>query len=196
MPLPFRITVCGIDELTGHCEAGISHVLSILDPGHPEPSAFGAFGEHVKLELRFNDIIEETPGMLRPSQMHVDELLGFGRTLPAEQDAHLLVHCHAGISRSSASMVLLLAQAMPDRPAEAVFAEVLRIRPNIWPNLHILELGDAALKRGGTLPEAASAVYRMQLDRRPELAEYYGTSGRGREVAAGLRARSAGFGTR
>ena len=184
--LPFRITVCGIDELAGHREAGVSHVLSILDPGHPEPSAFGTFGEHVRLELRFNDIIEETPGMLRPSPLHVEQLLGFGRTLPAEADAHLLVHCHAGISRSSASMALLLAQAMPDCPGTEIFAEVLRIRPGIWPNLRILELGDAILDRRGALTTAAAGVYRTQLGRRPELAELYGAGGRGREVAAAM----------
>jgi hypothetical protein len=38
----FRITVCGIEELPGHCEAGVSHVLSILDPGSPLPPACGA----------------------------------------------------------------------------------------------------------------------------------------------------------
>ena len=29
---PFKIRVCGIDELAGHCDAGVSHILSILDP--------------------------------------------------------------------------------------------------------------------------------------------------------------------
>ncbi|HET8995366.1 MAG TPA: protein-tyrosine-phosphatase [Acetobacteraceae bacterium] len=185
MRLPFRITVCGIDELSGHCEAGVSHVLSILDPGHPEPSAFGSFGEHVRLELRFNDIIEEAPDMQMPSRLHVEQLLAFGRTLPTEAQAHLLVHCHAGISRSSASMTLLLAQAMPDCPAAAIFDEVLRIRPIIWPNLRILELGDAALRRDGALIEAAAGLYGRQLERRPELSELYRGNGRGREVQMG-----------
>ena len=49
---PFKIRVCGIDELAGHCDAGVSHVLSILDPDWPVPEAFRAFGEHAKLELR------------------------------------------------------------------------------------------------------------------------------------------------
>ena len=188
MRLPFRITVCGIDELAGHCAAGVSHVLSILDPDHPEPSAFGTFGEHVRLELRFNDIIEATPGMLLPSQPHVEQLLGFGRTLPAEQDGHLLVHCHAGVSRSSASMALLLAQAMPEIPATDIFAEVLRIRPGIWPNLRIVELGDAMLDRDGAMIDAVTGIYRQQLERRPELAELYRDYGRGREVERAMQA--------
>ena len=43
----------------------MSHA-SILDPEHPEPEAFGRFGEHAKLELRFDDIIEPTPGKIVP----------------------------------------------------------------------------------------------------------------------------------
>jgi len=119
---PFIITVCGIEELAGHGGLGASHVLSILDPDHPVPEAFGAFGEHAKLELRFHDIVDPRPGEILPSLAHVDSILAFGRTLHPE-GASLLVHCHAGVSRSTASMALLIAQAMPDMPA----ADVLRI---------------------------------------------------------------------
>src|SRR5439155_24490663 len=34
---PFQITICGLDELACHCAGGVTHVLSILDPGWPEP---------------------------------------------------------------------------------------------------------------------------------------------------------------
>ena len=89
--------------------------------------------------------------MLPPTREHVRQLLAFGRGLTAEADAHLLVHCHAGVSRSSASMALLLAQAMPECPGPDLFREILRIRPEIWPNLRIIELGDHALGRDGAL---------------------------------------------
>jgi len=138
MQLPFGITVCGIDELTHHSAARVSHVLSILDPDWPVPEAFGSFGEHDRLEVRFHDVIEESPAAVAPGPAHVERLLAFGRGLTPE--AHLLVHCHAGVSRSSAAMALLIAQAMPALGAEAIFAEILRIRPQIWPNLRIVEL--------------------------------------------------------
>ena len=117
---PFRITVCGIEELSGHCDAKVSHVLSILDPEWPVPEVFGTFGEHAKLELRFHDIIDErNADMIAPREEDVAELLTFGRGLLDEPraDAHLLVHCHAGVSRSTASMALILAQTLPDVPA-------------------------------------------------------------------------------
>ena len=182
--VPFGISVCGIEELSGHCETGVSHVLSILDPEWPVPEAFGGFGEHAKLELRFHDVIEETPGRVAPERDDVEAILAFGRDLQGEPAAaaRLLVHCHAGVSRSTASMALLLAQARPSLPAERILQGVLGIRDKAWPNLRILELGDALLGRGGTLPAAAAALYRHQLRLRPHLAEVMRQAGRGREV--------------
>jgi predicted protein tyrosine phosphatase len=187
---PFKITVCGIEELGGHCEVGVSHVLSILDPEWPVPEVFGQYGEHEKLELRFHDVIEDMPGMVLPQEEHVEQLLAFGRDLLAEPrpSAHLLVHCHAGVSRSTASMSLILAQALPDRPAAAILSEVLRIRPQTWPNLRILEFGDRLLSRNGELARAAFSIYRHQLERRPHLAESMIQAGRWREVEAGRQA--------
>jgi predicted protein tyrosine phosphatase len=183
---PFNITVCGLDELTAHCETGASHVLSILDPDHPVPEAFGRFGEHEKLELRFHDVIEVDPGMDPPHEADVARLLAFGRGLIREpsQDAHLLVHCHAGISRSTASLALILAQALPNLSGHNIMLEVLRVRPKAWPNLRIIEIGDGVLGRDGAIVEAAVAVYRKQLEIRPHLAEFMTLGGRGREVTA------------
>jgi predicted protein tyrosine phosphatase len=184
---PFKITVCGIDELAGHRDGKVSHVLSILDPEWPVPEAFGAFGEHAKLELRFHDIIDEpNADMIAPRREHVAQLLSFGHGLSQEPqaDAHLLVHCHAGVSRSTASMALILAEALPDVAANRVLEEVLRIRPQAWPNLRIIELGDAQLNRRGELVAAAAGIYRTQLERRQYLVEQMRSGGRGREIEA------------
>jgi predicted protein tyrosine phosphatase len=185
--LPFKITICGIDELPAHGEVGVSHVLSILDPDWPVPDAFGSFGEHARLELRFHDVIEDAPGVIAPQPKHVAQLLALGRDLLAEPraDAHLLVHCHAGVSRSTASMILMIAQALPGAAASAVTQEILRIRPQAWPNLRIIEIGDAMLGRDGEIIEGVKGIYRVQLSRRPELAEAMTHGGRNREVVAG-----------
>ena len=184
---PFKITVCGIEELAGHCDANVSHVLSILDPEWPVPDAFGTFGEHAKLELRFHDVIDElNADMIAPQQEHVADLLTFACGLLKEPraDVHLLVHCHAGVSRSTASMALILALTLPDLAANQIFEEVLRIRPQAWPNLRILELGDTQLNRRGEFVAAAARIYRTQLDRRQYIIEQMRSNGRGREIEA------------
>jgi predicted protein tyrosine phosphatase len=182
--VPFKITVCGIDELGDHCAVGVSHVLSILDPGAAKLPVFGSFGEHERVELRFDDVIEDVPDLVAPNRRDVQAILAFGRGLNAEPSscAHLLVHCHAGISRSTAAMTLILAQARPDLSADAILSEVIRIRSKAWPNLRIIELGDALLGRNDEIVSALPSLYREQLRIRPHLEAYFRENGRGREV--------------
>lgn len=180
---PFRMTVCGLDELPGHCAAGVTHVLSILNPEMPAPSAPG---DYQRVELRFHDVIAPAPHVHPPSLEHVRGILGFGRDLLAapRAGAHLVVHCHAGVSRSTAAMLLILAQAEPARPAGDLAAELLLIRAKAWPNLRIVEFGDQMLGLDGALIKAAAAIYRRQLEQRQYLAEIMIANGRGREIAA------------
>jgi predicted protein tyrosine phosphatase len=185
---PFMITVCGLEELAGHADRKVSHVLSILDPDQPEPEAFGAYGEHARLELKFHDIIEETPGFQAPQPDDVRKILDFGRDIlrDPENVRHLLVHCHMGISRSTASMALLLAQAQPKLPASDILAQVVHIREKAWPNLRILAFGEEQLGRQGEFTAAVGDVYRVQLERRPQIKDFFVDAGRAREIDVAL----------
>ena len=182
----FRVTICGIPELDEHSAAGVTHVLSILDPDYPDPASFAAFPPHRRLALRFHDIIEPAPGRSAPAREDVERLLLFGRELDEPAGSHLLVHCHAGVSRSTAAAALILAQAHPDLPAGEALDAVARIRPRAWPNLRILEFGDALLGRNGEIVAAAGAIYRRVLDREPYMGEAMIEGGRSREVLAAL----------
>jgi predicted protein tyrosine phosphatase len=179
---PFQLTICGIDELACHCAAGVTHVLSILDPDSPEPEPLSIFEVHRRLRLRFHDVIESQPGWIAPERWDVELLLTFARDLGAS-GTHLLIHCHAGVSRSTAAATLVLAQRCPEQPAEEVLTEVVRLRPRAWPNLRILELGDDILGRNGEIVAAARAHYRRAIAREPWLADAMIEGGRGREVA-------------
>jgi len=101
--VPFQVTICGIDELAGHCAGGVTHILSILDPGWPEPEPLNIFDLDRRLKLRFHDVIEPHPGWIAPERWDVELLLAFGRDLVALRETHLLIHCHAGVSRSTAA---------------------------------------------------------------------------------------------
>jgi predicted protein tyrosine phosphatase len=184
---PFRLTICGIPELDEHCAAGVTHVLSILAPEMADPEAFATFAPHRRLTLRFHDIIEPLPDRLAPARADVERLLAFGRELTDTPESHLLIHCQAGVSRSTAAAALVLAQARPDRPARDALEAVAQLRPRAWPNLRILEFGDELLGRNGEIVAAAAALYRRVLDRDPEWQEAMIDGGRSREVLAALR---------
>ncbi|HEX5317657.1 MAG TPA: hypothetical protein VFW46_00780 [Stellaceae bacterium] len=109
---PFTLSICGIGELGDHCEASATHVVSILDPGAPDPAAFSSFAAHGRLELRFHDAIEPAHGYVLPQPRDVEAPLAFGHGIGV--GSHVLIHCHAGRSRSTAMAALLLAQARPD----------------------------------------------------------------------------------
>jgi len=183
-PVPLKITICGIDELFDHRDARITHVLSILDPSAPEPEAFGSFPEHARLELRFHDVIEErVPGYDAPQPCHIESLLAFGRDMRADTgNPHLLVHCHMGISRSTAAAMLLLAEAEPECPAPEIMARIARIRSKAWPNLRMIELGDDMLGQGGALVRAVRNRHREIARANPQVALFMRDAGREREL--------------
>ena len=179
------LTICGLDEIAGHGTRGVSHVLSILDPDTPEPD-FSAYGTTSRTVLRFHDIVGPMPGMTPPRRADVEAVLAFGRALddgtPAE--GHLLVHCHMGISRSTAAMVAILAQAYPERSEDEVVRQIASLRPQAWPNLLMIEFADDLLGRAGRLRAAAVALYARVLVLRPDFGEALVRLGRSREVEA------------
>ncbi|MEI9984898.1 MAG: protein-tyrosine-phosphatase [Aliidongia sp.] len=153
-------------------------------PAYPDLEAFGSYGEHARLELRFHDAIDQRPGEELPQPHHIEALLRFGREMAAEPgEARLLVHCHAGVSRSTAATTLLLAQSAPEIEAAAIMAEVARRREKAWPNLRMIEIGDAMLGRNGTLIEAVRNRHREMARRNPALVQFMAGAGREREVA-------------
>lgn len=183
-----KFVVCGIDELPDHRAGAVTHVLSILDPDRADPEAFGDFGEHHRLTLRFHDIMAPTPGMILPERKDIIRLLEFGETLdlvPEKQD-HLLVHCHMGVSRSTAAMATLLLQDHPDSDEDTIFARILRVRPQMWPNSRMIAFADEILGRGGRFSEALRRLYGHQCKVRPDVPAMIQMYGRGAEVDSAI----------
>ncbi len=181
-------TVCGLDELVEHQARGVSHVLSILDPDRADPEAFSAYGTHRRTLLRFHDAIEPAPGVVLPEREDVEKILAFGREAIADGgEIHILVHCHVGISRSTAALATLFAQAEPETPAEVLIARLHAQREKAWPNARMIAFADALLGRQGSLSEAVRRLHALQLRKRPQLDQVMRDLGRGAEVDAALR---------
>lgn len=180
------LTVCGIDELTLHSNAGVTNVLSLLDPDWPELEVLGSYAAAHRLMLRFHDIIEPQPGRTAPEAEHIGGIIAFADQLdastPGNGDRHLLVHCHMGLSRSTAAMLLLLARLEPDADEQQLFARLRRIRPQAWPNSRMIGLGDSLLGRGGRLVEALRDHYGHQVRAEPNYIRWMMQLRRGAEL--------------
>jgi predicted protein tyrosine phosphatase len=179
--LSFPLTVCGIDELPDHAESGVSHIISIIDPDWPDPEHFQHYPPHSRIVWRFHDIIGPRPGQSPPQAEDIDALLAYGRQLRSEPVRHLLIHCHMGISRSTAAAVILMAQHQPGRD-EACFAALRQVRVYSWPNSRMIRLADAALGRGGALIAAMAEHHALMAQARPEMMEYLRAGERAAEV--------------
>lgn len=165
----------------------VTHVLSILDPGMPDPEAMRSLGADWQMTLRFHDEIDAGPNIILPNIDNIRKIIDI-RCLVSEAEfnggsPHILIHCQKGISRSTAAAGALLAALNPTQDEHEIFDLVLRLRPAAWPNCLMIELADNVLGRRGQLLAALGQLYHKQLDRHPSLAPHLRQHGRGREVA-------------
>ena len=184
LPLtPFKVTICGLVELPGLCNGGVTHLLSVLDVHHPLPESLADFSDVDRELLRFDDVVAEFPGFTACSVTDVERMLTFGERVHAAGHAarHLLIHCHAGISRSTAAAAVLMAQFNAGRETEA-FLALLDMRPHAWPNTRMVDMADRILGRDGALLDGLDAYRRALLDRKPQLRQVIVNIGRGHEL--------------
>jgi predicted protein tyrosine phosphatase len=185
------LTICGIDELPAQSERRVTHVLSLIDPDRADLDAFGTYGEHHRTTLRFHDILGPAQGMTHPQPLHVEQILAFGESLKeglgTRIEGHLLVHCHMGISRSTAAMLMLMAQNDIDGADEdELFARLRRVRPQAWPNSVMIGFADAQLGRAGRLTQALRRHYGHQIKAQPQYTDWMTRLGRKSELDMAL----------
>lgn len=110
------------------------------------------------LRLAMNDIFEPQPGMVTPSGDHVSTLIDF--VTAWERDSPMLIHCWAGISRSTAGAFISLCALNP-QINELRIAQALRdASPTATPNRRLVELADVHLKRNGRMVQAIQKIGR------------------------------------
>lgn len=133
-----------------------SHLISLASPGHVD-SPLTDPPPH-RLDLRFNDIAEPCEGLTPPSETDVAALLAFAESWDGTRS--LLIHCWAGISRSTAAAyAVACAKSAPGR--EQAWAERLRlVAPTATANPLIVALADRLLERDGAMSQAVAAIGR------------------------------------
>jgi predicted protein tyrosine phosphatase len=152
------IHVCSLaklEETVGR--TGAERVLSLLAAGTEVTRPASILGEN-HLHLVMHDIAVAQDGMTMPGEEHVRNLLGFARKW--DRAKPMVVHCYAGISRSTASAYIIAAALAPKRD-EAELAQTLRkLSPSATPNPRLIAVADTLLSRQGRMIEAIEAIGR------------------------------------
>lgn len=148
--------VCPLSGVASIAERlGRFDLVTLLSPGQAKDDR-RIRGCERHLELSFHDITETKPGLVAPDRTIMQEILDFAREA---RNRKILIHCWAGISRSSAAAYVIAC----DRNSgfERDIADELRRRaPSVTPNRLMVALADDLLDRGGRMTEAINRIGR------------------------------------
>jgi predicted protein tyrosine phosphatase len=150
------IHVCSLARLDETiATTGARHVISLLahDANLTRPATIAA-ENHLWLQL--HDISAPQDGLVAAQIEHVEQLIAFVERWPRE--SALVIHCYAGVSRSSAA-AFVAACALSPESDERVIALALRgASPTATPNIRIVAIADQLLARGGRMVTAVQAI--------------------------------------
>jgi predicted protein tyrosine phosphatase len=150
------LIVCGLSEVPRLVAARRpSHLVTLLDPASmiDTPDGFAA-QRHLKLGV--NDISAPAEGLILPDAGLVENLIAFGADW--DETAPMLIHCWAGISRSTASAYILACEREPDMDERTIALAMRQAAPHAYPNRRIIALADDMLGRRGRMVDAVEAM--------------------------------------
>lgn len=150
------IYVCSLAALPATVEAtGARHVLTVMaNVGQVVRPESILEANHLRIQM--DDIITPADGFVAPSHVHVEQALAFLRQW--DRAAPMVIHCYAGISRSTASAFMAACALNPHRDEIAIARQIRAASPSAYPNRLIVTLADQVLGRNGRMVRALDAM--------------------------------------
>jgi predicted protein tyrosine phosphatase len=150
------IHVCSLSRLYATVdETGARHIVTLLRlvdrvqrPKHIAPE------NH--LVLAVDDITAPMDGYMAPAHEHVRRLIYF--VTAWDRKAPMVVHCFAGISRSTAGAYVAACALNPKRDEMQIAWDIRRASRTAQPNARIVSIADRLLKRDGRMVRAIDAI--------------------------------------
>ncbi len=150
--------VCPLSALPTLVErAQASHLITLLQDEILVERPRGIRSDR-HLRLHVHDICEPLVGCVPPDTTHVEEIIAFARAWAGQ--GPMVVHCWAGISRSTAAAYTALCSINPDLPEQLIAERLRQASPTAHPNRLLIRLADQALGRGGRMVRAIEAIGR------------------------------------
>jgi predicted protein tyrosine phosphatase len=136
-------------------ERSPSHLITLLSPEEliETPAGFDP-GRHLRIGV--HDIAAPEPGLVAPDAAIVERVLAFAAGW--NEQAPMVVHCWAGISRSTASAFAIVCERNPRADEFGIAMAMRRASPSAFPNRRIVALADDILSRQGRMVEAVEAM--------------------------------------
>ena len=135
-------------------ELGATHIISLLGiEGVPVTPLGIDPSQHLHVEA--DDVPAPFAGDIAPTEEHIRSILDFCSKW--NRQGPMLVHCYAGVSRSTAAALIILCHFNPGREADAALA-LRRAAPHAKPNRQIIAIADQLMGLENRLQEAVDAI--------------------------------------
>lgn len=153
---PTMLHVCPLSRVPDMiAETGARHLMTLINrqtmletPPGIDPA------NHLRLAV--NDIDVPQHGLVHPGEAHVEELLRFAQTW--NRQGPLVVHCWAGISRSTAAAFITICALNPSVPEDLVARRIRQTSATACPNRLLVRVADDMLGRRGRMLHAIEAM--------------------------------------
>lgn len=153
-----NIIVCPLSKLAETYELHQpSHLVTIINEEAQVPVPKSILPTNY-LRLSFNDITEQRDSLTIANKSHLLQLLEFAQKWDRQQP--LLIHCYAGISRSTAAAFILSKLFNPERHEDDLAEELRKLSPSATPNMRLIKLADKYFNSEGRMISAIEKIGR------------------------------------
>ena len=149
------LDICDLAAVRSLDLSHYSGVITIEEPDTDDPFRTDVVPQ---LVLQFHDIDMTMLGYVEPESEHVRQALTFAQ----EIDGPLLVHCRAGVSRSTAIALAIAADCLGAGKERQACEWLRETYPQAQPNRLVVFLADEVLSRRQTLFTAATRIFGCQ----------------------------------
>jgi predicted protein tyrosine phosphatase len=150
------IHVCSLARLHDTvAETGARHIVTLMkDVAMVRRPQSITEANHLLLDM--DDIVTAMDGYVPPNEQHVGKLIDF--VTAWDRSAPIVVHCYAGISRSTAGAFITACALNPKRDEASIARAIRSFSPTAQPNIRLVSLADDLLGRRGRMTNAVRAI--------------------------------------
>jgi predicted protein tyrosine phosphatase len=156
-----RLHVCSL-SLIGETVAktGARSLVTLLSPGSEVERPIEIRPER-HLYIAVSDIVAPMPGQVLPDAKHLEDLLGFIHAW--DRADPMVIHCFAGVSRSTAAAFIAACALAPQRAEDVIARRLREASASATPNPRLISVADQLLCREGRMVAAVAAIGRGEL---------------------------------